>query len=319
VPYPPPAVCSDDVIGFPPGRSFLLVPRRPRRAVAAALALYEAVEPRQRILLAAAQVGAAVGAPRLVRPVAEVPPGLDPTWWAAWTDAVARPEVGPVAQVAFRVPPNGRVAALLLAEGGEPVGFAKVLPRPPGPLHDTINRALQAGSAFAAPMVLAEGTFRGVTYRLDTPLPAGAHRRPPHDPPRIRAVIDEWQSQLASLAPPPEVPPDWVVCHGDFTPRNLRVFRDAGWWLIDWDNARWGPRLADELHYWCAEYCWRWRPRADRDARRVLSLLRERGTDREIAAAAAWSQAPERTYRASERRLRAAVGALAGRDTGGDR
>lgn len=303
---------TGDLGGFPPGRRFLLLPRRPRRATAAALALYEAVEPRQRVMVAAMRAGAAVGAGRFLRPVRQVPPGLDQAWWAAWLDDVAAAHVPRPAAVAFRVPPNGRTSALLLDDAGAPLAFAKVLSSAPSQLHAHIAAAMaEADLPFSTPRVLDQGRFQEVEYRLDRPMPEGGHRRPPVVPQRVRAAVDAWQSALRAAPRPADVAASDVVCHGDFTPRNLRVAADGCWWLIDWDNARWGPRLADELHYWCADRAWRLRHRLDRDTAWILARLRERGTAAEIAAAASWADAPSRTYRAAEQRLRAAVGELA--------
>lgn len=306
------AFWGNDLGGFPPGREFLVIPRHPRRATESALALYEGVETRQRVVLAATRLAARAGvASRLLRPLPQPPPGLDVDWWRAWFDETAAPQVAAPSTVAYRVPPNGRTSALLLDEPGAPLAFAKVLSGPPSPLHAVIVADLQqAYLPFSTPLILDEGHFRGRDYRTYAPLPEGVHRRPPASD-RVHAIIRAWQSALALVPRPAGVPDTHVVVHGDFTPRNLRVAADGGWWLIDWDNARWGPRVADELHYWCADRCWRATHRQDRDAAWVLNRLRRHADDAEIAAAATWADAPARTYRAAEQQLRTAVGRLA--------
>jgi hypothetical protein len=301
--------------GFPPGRAFLLIPRRPRRAAISSLALYEAVEPRQRAVLAGARMGIGIGLGRLLRPPDGPPQSLDPNWWESFCHVVAAPVVGRVGLCSFRIPPNGRTAALLMDDAGRPIGFAKQLTRPPPELVSRITRAMaRPDLPFATPTTLAEGSFEGSLFRLSTPLPEGPHRRPPHRPDRVAEIVDAWQAAVREIPRPDGATGDAVVCHGDFTPRNLRVASDGRWWLIDWDSARWGPPLADELHYWCAEYGWRFRPRPRRHARRVLRLLRRRGSDRQIMEAALWPDAPPRVYRASEHRLRAEVARLARRE-----
>jgi len=305
-------VWTNHLTGFLPTRNFLIVPRWPRRATVAALGLSDAVEPRQRMMFRAVALAAYLGLGRVLPGMARLPTGLDPAWWSAWFDAVAKPILGDASYVGYRVPPNGRVAALLMDHRGQPLAFAKHLSRPPSELELQISLALQHGRfPFNTPQVVAEGEFNAIWFRMYAPLPSGLHRRPPHDPARLRRIVDAWHRSFDHLARPPGIPGDAVVCHADFTPRNLRVASDGRWWLIDWDNARWGPRLADELHYWCAEYCWGLRPRPKRDAERVLALLRERGTDDEIASAAEWQNAPARAYRSAELSLRARVGELA--------
>jgi hypothetical protein len=305
-------VWSNHLTGFLSTRNFLVVPKSPRRATVAALGLSDAVEPRQRIMFRAAAFAALLGLGRVLPGVARLPAGLNPAWWRDWFEAVARPMLGDASYVGYRVPPNGRVAALLMDHRGKPLAFAKQLSRPPSDLELQISRALQHGGApFNTPQVIAEGEFNSIWYRMYAPLPSGLHRRPPHDPPRLRAILDAWHQSLHHLPRPPGASEDAVVCHADFTPRNLRVASDGRWWLIDWDNARWGPKLADELHYWCAEYCWGLRPRPQQDARRVVALLRQRGTDADITTAADWPEAPARAYRPAELKLRARVGELA--------
>lgn len=305
-------IWTNHLTGFLPTRNFLVVPKSPRRATLAALGLSDAVEPRQRIMFRAAAVVASLGLGWVLPRMARLPAGLDPAWWSSWFDAVAKPLLGDAGYVGYRVPPNGRVAALLMDHRGQPLAFVKQLSRPPSDLEQQIAAALRCDCfAFKSPQVIAVGEFKDCWYRMYSPLPSGLHHRPPRDASRLRGIIDAWQRALHHLPRPPGVIEDSVVCHADFTPRNLRRASDGQWWLIDWDNARWGPRLADELHYWCADYCWGLRPRPQRDAQRVLALLRERGTDAEIATAAEWRDAPARTYRSAELKLRARVGELA--------
>lgn len=294
-------------VAFPPKSRYLMLPRDPARAARAGLALYEAVEPQQRLAVGVARLLAATGLigrlPRNDR--AEV----DWPWWSSFVREIVEPITGPVARVAFRVPGNPRVSMLAMGADGAPVAFAKLLNAPQPEFAAAAGTALMGSPTthFRVPHTLAEGVFDGRLYRVTQPLPEGPHRSPPMDAARIAAIVDEFHARLAALPAPEGLPADHVVCHADLTPRNLRVTADGGWWLFDWDNVRWGPRLADELRYWSAWMAYRGRCDVDRDAPRVLALLRRRGTEAQIAEAVHWPEQLRQTYRPVEHELHAAV------------
>lgn len=79
------------------------------------------------------------------------------------------------------------------------------------------------------------------------PLPAGLHRAPSNPP--LQHVLLEVREALAGIPRAPEVPAGWLPMHGDFAPWNLRSTRAGGLFLIDWENAGWGPPAADEAFY----------------------------------------------------------------------
>jgi Ser/Thr protein kinase RdoA (MazF antagonist) len=219
-----------------------------------------------------------------------------------------------VASVAFRVPGNPRVSLLAMDAAGRPIAFAKLLNAPQPHVAAAASALLSRAPtrSFGIPLALDEGEFSGRLYRVLRPLPEGPHRPPPLDPARLADVVDEFHERLSELERPPGTPAGHVACHADLTPRNLRVASDGGWWLFDWDNVRFGPRLADELRYWCAWHAYRPKPSVERDSAAVLSLLRRRGSDSEIAEAVAWPEQVRQTYREIEPRLHAAVGAAVG-------
>lgn len=296
-------------VAFPPRSRFIMLPRRPRRAAHAGLALYEAVEPQQRIALEVGRVAARLG-------LAPLLPGndrseVDRAWWAAFVSTVVEPTVGAVSHLAFRVPGNPRVSALAMDARGRPLAFAKLLNSVEPELPAAANAVLSAEptASFRVPAVLDEGRFERWRYRLLRPLPEGPHRPPPRAPQRLWALVDELHDRLDVLSRPATVPAHHVVCHADLTPRNVRVATDGSWWLFDWDNLRWGPRLADELRYWSAWFAYRARPNVERDAARVLALLRQRGSDHEIREAVDWPDQVRQTYRRIEPELHAAVAA----------
>ena len=297
-------------MAFPPGGTLLALPRQPNRALHAGLALYDGVTPRQRMLLATGRLLARTGIAGAVLSDAATPP-LDWDWIEAWVAEVAEPVVGAVEHLAVRLPPNGRLCLLLMDAAGQPVGFAKLTDAALSPLSAVARAALSAEplESVAVPRTLSEGTYQDRHYILFEPMPSGPNHRPPADHDRIHAIAEEITERLSVVPRPEDVPADHVLGHSGFTPRNLRRAADGTWWLFDWDFVRWGPRVAPELRYWCADFAYRSRPRVRRDAQRVLGILRRHADDAAIARAALWTGMLP-TYRAVERELHAAVGDL---------
>lgn len=297
-------------MGFPPGSSFVLLPKKPARAARAGLALYEAVEPRQRFAAWVGNTLTTAGLAGLLptRTRSEV----DGRWWESFMREVVEPLVGPVASCAFRVPGNPRVSALALDSAGQPLAFAKLLntaaPQLPAMVSETLSSTQT--QSFRVPAMMAEGTFEGWIYRLLEPLPEGPTRPPGFDPQRLGEIVDEFHGVLADLPRPAGAAWSDVLCHADLTPRNLRVASDGNWWLFDWDNVRWGPRLSDELRYWCAWFAYRRKPDVERDAARIARLLLARGPAAEVREAVAWPDRVVQTYRDVELELLAAVGEM---------
>jgi hypothetical protein len=301
-----------EFVGFPPRSGFLMLPRGSARAALAGLALYDAVEPRQRMAL---HVGRALLRSGLV--------GLFPSverseinwdWWQKWLREVVEPHSGPAAHIAFRVPASPRVCALAIDADGRPLAFGKILSTAESALSYSVRERLMETppQMFSVPATIEEGVLDGVRHQVLAPLPPGRHRRAPHDPDRVRGVVDEFRALLDGLPRPPGIPSQHVICHTEFTPRNLRVDASGRWWLFDWDRASWGPPLADELRYWSAEFTYRRRSEPERDAERVYRLLRERGSDEDIVDAVRWPGHPWRTYRLQEERVHEAVARHAG-------
>jgi len=52
---------------------------------------------------------------------------------------------------------------------------------------------------------------------------------------------------LADYLPNIAVDPSWRPMHGDLSPWNLR--RRRGLFLVDWEDAGWGPPGADEVYF----------------------------------------------------------------------
>ena len=79
------------------------------------------------------------------------------------------------------------------------------------------------------------------------------------DPQRIRQVASDASRALAgALERSPEIPAHWRPIHGDLVPWNLREDALGQLWLLDWEDAGWGPPLADYLRYLVASYSLSW-------------------------------------------------------------
>jgi hypothetical protein len=282
-------------LGFPRRSFHVLLPERPRAATRAGLALYDSTLLHQRAALA---LGTALLNLRLLRILRLEPLPvslLDQRWWNAWCERIAVPTIGPVARAAFRLWED-RVVALLMTASGRPCGFVKVWRDPPGPPRPdpymqpaVLSRlSVKPPSSFRVAALLLEGTLDGWLYQLFEPLPVGPHRPVAGEPRRMARIFDEMRERLGDLPRRPQVPPNHVIGHGDFTPRNVRRASDGQVWILDWEYASWSPPLVDELQFWTARFALRTMPRPGRDGRRIVALLRERGSDEDIVEALRW-------------------------------
>ncbi len=284
----------EDFYGFPPGRDYVLLPRRPSGAARAGLVLYDPSLPHQRVAARAGRLLLKAGLGGLL-PLRRLPRLPDPDWWAAFVTEVAEPVAGPVAATAFRAGhlTSGnpvRATALLVGAAGEPRAFVKLAIGGDGESQlaaDVLRRLATLGPGrFRVPELLAAGEYRDAEYLLQAPMPArhtGAGRRPG----LVAAVVDDVQQRLREQARPPATPAHHVPVHGSLSPANLRLDRSGTPWLIDWDRAGWGPPLADELRYWIAYHGHRPGP-AGRHAARALADTSRRGTPEQVGEALAW-------------------------------
>lgn len=278
------------LLGFPPGRHFVVVPARPTAAARAGLVLYDAVSRRQLAALAAARALLRVGWTGPLR-LRHPPPLPDADWWGGWLAAVARPHVGDVAATAYRLLGGAetepdRFTSVLLDGGGRALAFAKVWQRAGDPEAAATTTVLERlagrpGAEFAVPGLVDAGVYGDRHYVVQQPMPE-RHRPVPPDPGRLRRVVGEVQERLGTGGGPP----GQVPVHGSFTPMNLRTTRDGRLWLLDWDKAGWGPPGYDELRYWIAALARRgWGP----PERRATRIVAASGLDRHATAAAlAW-------------------------------
>ena len=67
---------------------------------------------------------------------------------------------------------------------------------------------------------------------------------------RIRKVAADASLAVEELLPrSDDIPAHWRTMHGDFVPWNLREDAGGRLWLLDWEDAGWGPPLADFVRY----------------------------------------------------------------------
>lgn len=302
-----------DALVFPPWGRGLRLPSAPRRAISNGLGLFDAHNPWRSAAVSVTRSLVRAGAGRGWQWIG-VRDRMDPEWWMAMCTSVAEPVVGPVgcAALARR---SDRFDVLLMDRDGIPIAFLKFggsvgsEERARTELEVLEHLAGEPLRTFHVPQVLATGSFEGQAYRLFEPLPDGVHTRPVPDASRIASVVDEFRLRLAGLDRPSTVPAHYVPGHGDFTPRNLRLTPDEDLWLFDWEYCRWMPPLADELRYWTSHHAFRIAQRPQASARRIVGILRDRGTGDDIREAVAW---PE-FNRPAEEAIRRAVGQLVDR------
>jgi len=101
-------------------------------------------------------------------------------------------------------------------------------------------------------------SYENWSVRLYEPLPR-LHRPAQWDAARIRCVSEEVSLALEHLLPRADgIPRHWRPMHGDFVPWNLREDSLGQLWLLDWEDAGWGPPLADFVRYVVAYHSLGW-------------------------------------------------------------
>jgi hypothetical protein len=178
-------------------------------------------------------------------------PPMDAERWEALCAAWRR-DIGPFDALAVYERPQASrsgVSALLLADG-RPRAFVKLRQEAARlELSERVLTALAAAPSrhFNAPLPLAAGDEGGWEWLALTPMPLLPHR-PPRQPPLAR-IVEDIQDRLAPVLDGRGVPSHWRPMHGDLTPWNLRRVGTWSLWLLDWEEAGWGPPRADEVYY----------------------------------------------------------------------
>ena len=168
---------------------------------------------------------------RIVEQVGRMPHGV-PTEWLYFRSQWAKQ----------------RSSALALDEFGSPLFLLVVEPRGRASVHPAFSV-----SSFRVPACLDSFEYEGWHVRVIEPLPK-YHRATVWEPARIRRVVEDIPKSLDGLLGRPEnIPGHWIQLHGDFVPWNLRESRDRSLWLVDWEDAGWGPPFADAVRYLVAD------------------------------------------------------------------
>jgi glycosyltransferase involved in cell wall biosynthesis len=234
------------VWGFPRGKPQVFA--NSAGTVGKGIAVYAFGRPVPRWLQAATVVQTRI--PGLRSVVAQRYDRPDPVCgWREW-DAI----VGQVERLAGQVPhewlyfrsqwAKQRSSALALDHRGTPLFFVFVEPQG----RASVLPESTAGS-FRVPSCLDSFASAGWQVRMVEPLPR-YHRAADWDPERIRRVAQDIPKVLDGLLPRPDrTPGHWLPLHGDFVPWNLRESVDGELWLVDWEDACWGPPLADAVRY----------------------------------------------------------------------
>jgi hypothetical protein len=239
---------------FPPGLKHLKVPTSSRKAAIAALTLYAPCSPLAvrgqwiaSLCVRFLGIWSLPGKADLWRPP------MESEIWATLCQQWSR-EVGGFQHLAVyeRTQAERDGVMLLLFGNDAPTAFVKLRKTEDALGLQQEFSALQAVQrygprTFRAPVPVAVGTSGGWSYLSLLPLPAQLHRVA-LDPPLLE-IQQEVHLALAHFRRPVNVPSQWRLMHGDFTPWNLREMRDGGLILYDWEDVDWAPPGADLVLY----------------------------------------------------------------------
>lgn len=238
-------------VRFPPRWQNVLVPTRPARASARAVAMYTACRPvpvaaqHALWLVARAFGGRALPGPREAwRPA--LPDSTFGAFIADWRDlAGGRLD----ALAGYERLQSERQTVVLMACAGHRSMLIRVRRELDGlALERQISRTVGQRSdlEFRVPTEVGTGERDGwhwVAYKTMSTRPHRPVRR-------LAAGFTRGVTGLVEsvLPRPAGVPAHWRGCHGDLSPWNLRrVGRTM--WLIDWEDAGYAPQGADEVYF----------------------------------------------------------------------
>lgn len=241
-------------VTVPLTRSCIWMPTWSRRAALAGLALRAPCRPAMVGVHAMSWALVALFGPRLFgRGQLQWTPRLPRQDWEAlcrqWRDALGRFD----GMAVFERPQASREGlSVLLLRDDRPLAFVKVHDQSGAPALRTSSRVLAAferhpASTFRVPRPLASGCAGCWTWMALSPIPPRPHR-PPARPP-LEVIVSEIQDRLASVLSRDAIPHHWLPMHGDLTPWNVRRVGLRSLWLLDWDDAGWGPPGADRVFY----------------------------------------------------------------------
>jgi Phosphotransferase enzyme family len=140
-----------------------------------------------------------------------------------------------------------RSSAIGLDAQGEPQFFLTI-----DTFHNSSRRPLLPVSSFRVPACTASFRVGDWAVRQHELLPQ-YHRPAGWNPERIRRVAADVCLALAdALEKPADTPSHWRPMHGDLVPWNLREDNRGRLWLMDWEDAAWGPPLGDLVRFMVA-------------------------------------------------------------------
>jgi glycosyltransferase involved in cell wall biosynthesis len=192
----------------------------------------------------------------LAEPVMAPPPVCGWITWSAIQEELRRRNgEHPLEWIHFHSPwGKQRSNMLALNRDGTPRFFVVIEPNGFGPSHYDIPPTTSFRVAACT------DSFQHDTWsvRQSEALPP-FHRPAKWNAHKIRRVAEEVSLVLDQLLPRPAgTPAHWRPMHGDYVPWNVREDRDGQVWLIDWEDAGWGPPLADLVRYLVAYHSFGW-------------------------------------------------------------
>jgi glycosyltransferase involved in cell wall biosynthesis/thiamine kinase-like enzyme len=156
----------------------------------------------------------------------------------------------------------------------------------PNKRDDFRSRVASTGS-FRVAACVDSFVYEAWSVRQYEPLPR-FHRPASWNPARIRRVAQDVSVALTGvLAPAVGTPSHWRPIHGDYVPWNLREDDRGQLWLLDWEDARWGPPSADLVRYIVAYHSLGWSS-ADRIATIVKRTVGEQSIPLLLEVAKFW-------------------------------
>jgi hypothetical protein len=137
-----------------------------------------------------------------------------------------------------------RSSVIGLSANGQPEFFLTI-----EPFGDQSRTPVAPVASFRVPACTYSFCFeRWVVRQLE--LVPQFHRPARWDLARVRQVAaDASQALDGVVEKPPDIPAHWRPMHGDLVPWNLRQDKRGQLWLLDWEDAGWGPPLADLLRF----------------------------------------------------------------------
>jgi hypothetical protein len=146
---------------------------------------------------------------------------------------------------------------------------------------------LLSTSSYRVPACRHAFRYGGWSVHEFEPLPR-FHRPARWDPGRILHVAGDV-SRTLRIERPPDIPSHWLPMHGDLVPWNLREDKRGELWLLDWEDAGWGPPFADVVRFIVAYHSLGWSS-PERIAGQVRSILAAESAEALKEVAVFWQQ-----------------------------